>query len=139
MGAIHVRIGHNNNFVVTKLRNVEVISVSFGKSAAKGIDHGLDLRIGQHLVDTCLLHVQNLTADGKNGLIGPVSCRLGRTSCRISLHDKNLAFGSIPALTVGQLSIGIKGKFLFRQKVGFCTFLCFSDLRRFLSAANDRL
>ena len=139
MGAVHVRIGHNNDFVVTKLRNIEVISVSFGKSATKGIDHGLDLRIGKHLVDTCLLHVQNLTADGKNSLISPVSCRLGGTACRISLHDKNLAFGSIPALTVSQFSIGIKGKFLFRQKVGLGAFLGLPDLRRLLSTANDRL
>ena len=137
MGTIHVRIRHDNDLVIAKLGNIKIISVSFGKSAAEGIDHGLDLRIGQHLVNAGLLHVQDLTADGKDGLIGTVSCRLGRAACRISLYDENLAFGSIPALTVGQLSVGIKGKFLLRQKIGLCTFLCFSDLGRLLRAADN--
>ena len=38
MRPIHIGISHDHNLVVTKLRNIKVISVSFGKSAAKGID-----------------------------------------------------------------------------------------------------
>ena len=43
----------------------------------------------------------------------PCHSRLG-----ISLHNKNLAFFRISALTVCKLSIGIKRKFLFGQKIG---------------------
>ena len=51
MSTIHIRIGHDHDLVITKLRDIKIISVAFGKTAAKGIDHSLDLCVGQHLVD----------------------------------------------------------------------------------------
>ena len=90
MSTIHIRIGHDHDLVITKLRDIKIISVAFGKTAAKGIDHSLDLCVGQHLVDGSLLYVEDLTADRKDRLIVTVSGCLGRTAGGISLYDKDL-------------------------------------------------
>ncbi len=120
MCTVHIGIGHNNNLVIAKLCNIKIISISFRKSAAKCIDHRLDLRIGKHLVNTCLFNIQNLTSNRKDCLIITVSGCLCRTACGISLYDKDLTLGRISSLTVCQLSIGIKRILLFCQKIGLC-------------------
>ena len=74
---------------------------------------------------------------GQDRLEIPVSGRLGRTAGGISLHDEDLAFRGIPTLAVGQLSVGIKGIFLLGQQVGLGLLLGFTDLGRFLRAAED--
>ena len=137
MGSIHVRIGHDNDLVIAELTDIKVIAVALGKTTAKGVNHGLDLRIGQDLIDAGLLHVQDLTPDGQDGLEVPVPGRLGGAACGISLYDKNLAFGSVPTLAIGQLSVGIKGILLFGQKVRLGPLLGFPDLRCFLRTADD--
>ena len=91
MSAVHIRIGHDNDLVIAKLADIEIISVALGKAATEGVDHGFDLCVGQNLVNACLFHVQNLTTDGKNSLEITVSCCLGAASCRVSLYDKDLA------------------------------------------------
>ena len=62
MRSIHIRIGHDNDLIVAQLCNIEVIAVAFGKTAAKGVDHGFNLSVGQNLVDTGLFHVQDLAS-----------------------------------------------------------------------------
>ena len=59
MGAVHVRIRHDDDLVITKLCDIKIISIPFGKTAAKGVDHGLDLCIGQDLINTGLLYIQS--------------------------------------------------------------------------------
>ena len=136
MSAIHVRISHNNNLVIAEFGDVEIITIPFRKSTAKGIDHRLDLRIGKYLIDTCFFHVQNLSADWQNCLIRAVSRRLCGTSRRISLHDKNLAFVCISALTVCKLSIAVKRIFLLRQQICLCLLLRLTDFCGLLSTAD---
>ena len=69
MRSVHIRIGHDDDLVIAQFGDIKIIAVAFGKSAAKGIDHGLDLRIGQNLVNAGLFHVQNLSADRQDCLI----------------------------------------------------------------------
>ena len=57
MGAVDIRIGHDDDFVIAKLRDIKVISVPLGKTAAESIDHGLDLRICKYFVNACFLHI----------------------------------------------------------------------------------
>ena len=57
MSAVHVGIGHDNDFVITKLRDIEVIAVSFGKTAAESINHGLNLGIGKDFIYAGFLYV----------------------------------------------------------------------------------
>ena len=78
---------------------------ALGKAAAKGIDHGLDLGVAQDLVDGGLLHIQDLSPDGQNGLVHPVSGHFGAASGGISLDYKYLALRRVPALAVGKLSV----------------------------------
>ena len=105
MGSVHVRIGHYDYLIIAELRDIKVIAITLGKTAAEGVDHGLDLRIGQNLVDGGLLHIQYLTSDGQDGLILTVSGSLGAAACGISLHDKDLTLFGFPGFTVGQLSV----------------------------------
>ena len=139
MRPIHIGISHDHNLVVTKLRNIKVISVSFGESTSECIDHGLDLRIGKHFVNGCFLHIQDLTSDRKDCLIITVAGSLCGTSRRISLYDKNLTFFCIPALTVCQFPIAVKGIFLLCQKIRLRPLLCFTNLCCFLCAGKDGL
>ena len=54
-----------------------------------------------------------------------------------SLHDKNLAFGGVLGLAVSKLSVGVKGKFLLGEHIGFGPLLGFTDLRRLFRAADN--
>ena len=92
MCTIDIGIGHDDDLIISQLCNIKVISVSFRKSAAKCIDHRLDLCIGKHLINTCFFDIQNLTANRQDRLEITVSCRFCRSPRRISLHDKNFAF-----------------------------------------------
>ncbi len=80
MRTVNVGIRHDDDLVIPKLAYIEVISISFRKAAAERIDHGLDLCIRQHLIDTCFFNVQNLTSDWQDCLIISVSGSLGRST-----------------------------------------------------------
>ena len=57
-------------------------------------------------------------------------CSFGRTAGGISLDDEDLAFLRVTALTVGQLSIAVKGEFRLGQHVRLglsSAFLIFAD------------
>ena len=51
MATVHIRIRHEDDFMIAKFGNIKVISKALGKTATEGINHGLDFRIGQHLID----------------------------------------------------------------------------------------
>ena len=139
MGTVHIGIRHDDDLVIAQLGNIEIIAVALGKSAAEGIDHGLDLCIGKHFIDTGFFHVQNLTADRQDCLIHTVSRSLGTAACRITLYDENLTFGRISGLAVRQFPIGIKGEFLLGQHIGLRFFFGLTDLGRFFRTADDAL
>ena len=139
MRAVHIRIRHDDNFIIAQLCDVKIVSIAFGKTTAKGVDHGLDLRVCQHLVDARLFHVQNLSPNGKDGLIGTVPRHFGAAAGGISLHDEDLAFRRVTGFTVCKLAVGIEGKLLFGEQVGFGPLFGFPDLRRLLRAADDVL
>ena len=96
MGSVHVGIGHYYYLVIAELRDIEIIAVALGKTAAEGIYHCLYLSIGQNLIYGGLLHIQYLTSYRKDGLIHTVPCSLCRASRRVSLDYEDLALGSIP-------------------------------------------
>ena len=131
MRTIHIGICHNNNLIITQFGNIKIVAVSFGKTASERIDHRLDLRICQYFVDTCFFYIQYLSTNWKDSLEITVAGCLCRTTGRISLNNENLTFGSISALTICQLSVGIKGKFLLGQQVRLCFLLCLTDFCRF--------
>ena len=139
MGTIHIGIRHDDDLVIAQLGNIKIIAVALGKTATEGIDHGLDLSIGQDFIDAGFLYVQDLTADRKDGLIHTVSRSLGTATRRITLYDENLTFGRISGLTVRQFSVGIKGELLLGQHIGLRFFLGLTDLGRLFRTADDAL
>ena len=137
MGAVHIRIGHNNDFIIAESADIKVIAVAFGKSAAKGVNHGFNFRIGKNLINARFFDVQNLSADWKNGLKMTVSGGFCRTSGGISFDNENFTDGSVPAFTVGKFSVGIKGKFWLGQEIGLCLFFALTDFCRFFRTGED--
>ena len=57
MGPVHVGIRHDNDLVITELRNIKIVSVAFGKTASESVYHGFYLGIGKDLIYTCLFNV----------------------------------------------------------------------------------
>ena len=73
MRTIHIGISHDHNFVITKLTDVKVIAVPFGKTTAKCIDHGFDLSIRKHFIDCRFFYIQDLATDREDCLIVTVT------------------------------------------------------------------
>jgi hypothetical protein len=79
VGAVHVRVGHDDDAVVTQLVDVEVVGpalafgcvfvgAGFADAGAQGGDEGEDFVAGQQLFVAGFFHVQNLAAQGQDGL-----------------------------------------------------------------------
>ena len=58
VGAVHVRIRHDDDLVIPQLGDIEILM----DPGAESRDHGLDLRVGKYLVQPRFFHVQNLSA-----------------------------------------------------------------------------
>ena len=67
-------------------------------------DHGLDFGVLKHLVETRLLHVDQLAADRKNRLIAAVAPLLGRAAGGITLDDVKLGQCRIALRAIGQFA-----------------------------------
>ncbi len=70
---VDVGVGEENDLVVADLGQVEVV----GHTGADGEDERLDLGVLEHLVDTCLLDVQDLSANRQDRLGARVTGVLG--------------------------------------------------------------
>ena len=87
MGAVHVRIRHDDDLVITELGNIEIVV----DAGPEGGDHGFDLRVAVDPVQTGFFHVEDLSAERKDGLRRTVAGALGAAAGRIALHDVDLA------------------------------------------------
>ena len=100
MGSIHIGIGHDDDLVVTKLGNIEIVM----NAGTKCCDHGFDLRIAVDPVQSGFLYIQDLASQRQDrlGITGAGS--LSGTTCGISLYDLDLAFFRVFIGTVCQFS-----------------------------------
>ena len=71
---------------------------------AEGGDEGLDLLVVQRLVEAGALDVQDLAAQGQDGLGLPVAGALGGAARRVALDEEQLALARVLATAVGQLA-----------------------------------
>ena len=101
MGAVHVGVRHDDDLVVAQL--VEV-GVFLADASAHGRDEGLHFLVGQHLVEAGALGVQDLAAQGQDGLVARVAALLGGAACGVTFHDEQFGFRGVLALAVGQLA-----------------------------------
>src|SRR5450631_1701156 len=100
MQAIHISVGHEDDLVIARLGQVEVLT----DAGAKARDEGLDLVVGQDLVDPGLLDVEDLAADGQDRLVVRVAPSNRRTAGGVTLDDEDLTDGGVTALAVAQLA-----------------------------------
>ena len=100
MCTIDIGIRHDDDLVITKLRDIEV----FVDAGTEGGDHTLDFFIRIYAVEACLLHIQYLTTERQHSLGMYISSILCRAQCRISLNDEDLALIRILRVTVDELA-----------------------------------
>ncbi len=98
--AVDIGIGHDDDLVIAKFRDVEVIM----NAAAEGRDHRLNLGVCIDPVLTRLLDVQDLAAKGQDGLCCSRSCALCRPACGVSLDEEDLTVLRILVRAVRKLS-----------------------------------
>ena len=139
MRPIHIRIGHDDDFVIAELRNIKIISVSFRKTATKCVDHRLDFRVRQHLVYGSFFYIENFTPDRQYRLKGSVSSHLGRTAGGITLYNEDFALFRIFRNTVGQFAVGIKRELLPSQHIRLRFFLGLTNFGSLLCTGKDGL
>ena len=101
VSTINVRIGHDDDVVITQL--VRVVLVTTDATAQRG-DQGAHLLGGDHLVETGLLHVQDLALERQDGLVLPVATLLGGTASRVPFHYVEFGERRVFFLTVSQLA-----------------------------------
>ncbi len=99
--SVHVRVRHDDDAVVPQAVGVELV---LADAAAERRDQRADLLVAQHLVEACLLDVQDLAFDRQNRLEPAVASLLGRSAGRLALDDVELALGRVALLAVGQLA-----------------------------------
>ena len=100
MSTIHIGIGHNNNLVVTKLTDIEILI----NTGTKRCDHCLNLGVSKNSVKTRLLHIQNFSTKRKNCLCRTVSGCLSTSAGRISLYDVDFTVFRIFITAVSQFA-----------------------------------
>ena len=104
---------------VAELGEVEVVLADAG---SQGGDQGANFLVAQHLVKARLLHIQNLSAQGQNGLVAAVAALLGGAAGGVALHQEQLAALGIALLAIGELAgqaAGIERALAPRQFASF--------------------
>ena len=100
MGAVHVGVGHDENFVVPHLADVELVP----DAGAQGRDHRHQLVVAVDAVGAGLLDVEHLAPQRQDGLDVGVPAHLGRAACRIALHDEQFGLAGVLLVAVGQFA-----------------------------------
>src|SRR5574344_2620164 len=110
MRSIDIGIGHNDDFMISCLCNIEGllrvldIIVVPGKTCTDGGNYRLKLVVSENLVFLCLFHIEHLSPERKDGLESSVTALLCGSACRVSLNDENLTLCGILFRAVGKLT-----------------------------------
>ncbi len=99
MGTVHVRIGHNDHFMVAQLLDVELVT----DTGTQGHDQGVQLIVAIDFIGPGLLHVQHLTPHGQNRLEPGISALDGRACSGVTLDDVDFTEAGVPLVAVLQL------------------------------------
>ncbi len=101
VAAVHVRVGHENDFVVAELGGVEIVLADAG---AERRDDAANFLVAEHLVVARFFDVENLALERQDGLVAAVAPALGRAAGRFALDDEQLAARGIALLAIGEFS-----------------------------------
>ena len=99
--AVDVGVGHENDLAVAQLRKIEFLGADAG---AEGLDDLEDFLVAEDLVQAGLLDVEDLAADGQDGLGARVAVALGRASSRIPFDNKEFGFLDLAAGAIDELA-----------------------------------
>ena len=100
VGSIHIRVGHDDDLVVTGLLHIEVLP---DPRADRG-DHGADLFVRENFVDPCALDVENLALEGQDGLERAIPALLRTAAGTVALDEVDLAEAGVRDGAVRQLA-----------------------------------
>ena len=98
--AVDVRIGHDDDLAVAALAEVELLA----DARAERGDHRADLGVGKNFIKARLLDVEDLAAQGQNGLEAAVASLFRRTARGVALDNVDLALVGIFNGAVGKLA-----------------------------------
>ena len=101
MRAVHVGVGHDDDLMVARLFEVEVVEADAGSD---GGDHGADFVVGEHFVEPRLLDIDHFSLHGKNGLVLALAPLLGGAARGVALHNEEFGASRVAAGAVGQLA-----------------------------------
>ena len=112
VGAVHVGVRHDDDLVVAGFVGVEAADglAALADAGADGGDQGPDFLVGEHLVQAGLLGVDQLAAEGEDGLVAAVAALFGGAAGGVALDDVELgvlrvAFGAVGEFA-GQAAAG---------------------------------
>jgi len=86
MRPIHIRIGHDDDLLITQV----IITVVLTRPHTKRLNEIADLLVLGHLVRRRTCHVQDFSAQGKDCLRLPVSRLFGGPASGVTLNNKEL-------------------------------------------------
>ncbi len=101
MRTVDVSIGHDDDVVVPQL--VDVVFLAADAATQRG-DQRADFLGREHLVEACLLDVEDLALEREDRLGLAVAALLGRATRGVTLHDVQFGQRRILLLTVGKLA-----------------------------------
>ncbi len=101
MRSVDVSVGHDDDAVIAKLREVEVF---LPDPAAERRDHRPDFIAAEHLVEARLLNVQDFPFDRQDRLETAIAPLLGGAAGGLTLDDVELAVRRIAFLAIGELA-----------------------------------
>ena len=101
VAAVHVRVRHQNNFVVAQLAGVEIVLADAG--AERG-DDAANFLVAEHFVVAGFFDVEDLAFERQDGLVTAIAAALGRAAGGFALDEEDFAARGIAFLTIGELS-----------------------------------
>ena len=101
VGAVNVRIRHDDDFVVLQRIDVEVL---FADSGSQRRDERSNVFGRDHFAEVHALDIEDFSPQRQHGLVAAVARLLRGAARRISLNDENLGLGGVPFLAVGELA-----------------------------------
>src|SRR5436853_7822096 len=101
MAAVDIRVGHDDDAVIARLRRLEILAADAG---AERLDQGADLGRGQHFVEAGALDIEDLALQRQDRLKGAVAALLRGAAGAVTLDNEQLALCRIAFLAIGELA-----------------------------------
>ena len=84
--AVDIGVGHDDDAAVAEFRDVKI----FSDSALQRLNEDANFFEAENLIQACLLNIEQLSTQWQDRLVDMVAATLGRSTCGITLDDKEL-------------------------------------------------